>query len=157
LPLIPQIEKWTSDINGRSGSRPTLHPAQREPARKQKQSKHGTGGQEMATEKRLIYLDDLLKFPIRINHYDKENGNEHFVFGIESVLEYAEHLPTVDAVEVVRCKDCKHRGDAEECPMRYFETERSYDADGHMMLDYFDHDYTKDDGFCDRGERREAE
>ena len=62
-----------------------------------------------------------------------------------------------DYVEVVRCKDCKHRGDAEECPMRYFETDRSYDADGHMMLDYFDHDYTKDDGFCDRGERREGE
>ena len=60
----------------------------------------------MATEKRLIRLGDLMKFPIRIDHYDRENGNEHFVMGIESVLEYAENLPTVDAVEVVRCKDC---------------------------------------------------
>lgn len=49
---------------------------------------------------RLIDLDELLKFPIRIDHYDKENGNEHFVYGVESVLEYAEHLPAADAVEV---------------------------------------------------------
>ena len=80
----------------------------------------------MATEKRLIRLADLMKFPIRINHYDKVNGNEHFVLGIESVLEYAENLPTVDAVEVVHgrwidryggkfanplyeCSECKKR------------------------------------------------
>ena len=57
---------------------------------------------------RLIDADALLKFPIRLTKYDKKNGNKHFVFGIESVLEYAENLPTIDAVEVVRCKDCKH-------------------------------------------------
>lgn len=57
---------------------------------------------------RLIDADALLKFPIRLTKYDKKNGNEHFVFGIESVLEYAENLPTIDAVEVVRCKDCKY-------------------------------------------------
>lgn len=50
---------------------------------------------------RLIDADDLKKFPIRIDHYDKEHGNEDFVLGIETVLEYAEHLPTVDAVPVV--------------------------------------------------------
>ena len=58
---------------------------------------------------RLIDLDELMKFPIRLDHYDKENGNEHYVFGVEAVLEYAEYLPTIDAVEVVRCKDCKHQ------------------------------------------------
>lgn len=47
-----------------------------------------------------IKLEDLQNFPIRIDHYDNENGNEHFVFGIESVIEYAEHLPTADVVEV---------------------------------------------------------
>lgn len=57
---------------------------------------------------RLIDLDALLKFPIRIDHYDKANGNEHFIFGIETVIEYAENLPAVDAMPVVRCKDCKH-------------------------------------------------
>lgn len=49
---------------------------------------------------RLISLDELNKFPIRLDHYDKEHGSEVFVLGIESVLEYAEYLPTVDAVPV---------------------------------------------------------
>ena len=49
---------------------------------------------------RLIDSDELNKFPIRLNHYDKEHGNEHYVFGIEAVLEYAEYLPTVAAVPV---------------------------------------------------------
>lgn len=49
---------------------------------------------------KLISLDELNKFPIRLDHYDKEHGNEHYVFGIEAVLEYAEYLPTVDAVPV---------------------------------------------------------
>jgi hypothetical protein len=55
-----------------------------------------------------INREALMRFPIRLNHYDKEHGNEHFVLGIESVLEYAESLPTADVAEVVRCKDCKH-------------------------------------------------
>ena len=49
---------------------------------------------------RLIDADELNKFPIRLDHYDKEHGNEDFVLGIESVLEYAEYLPTVAAVPV---------------------------------------------------------
>ena len=49
----------------------------------------------------LIRLSDLMKFPIRIDHYDKVNGNEHFVLGIESVLEYAENLPRVEAEPVI--------------------------------------------------------
>ena len=49
---------------------------------------------------RLISLDELNKFPIRLDHYDKEHGSEDFVLGIESVLEYAEYLPTVAAVPV---------------------------------------------------------
>lgn len=49
----------------------------------------------------------LMQFPIRRDHYDRENGNEHFINGIETVLEYAEQLPTVDAEVVVRCKDCR--------------------------------------------------
>ena len=39
-----------------------------------------------------IKLDDLRKFPIRKDHYDKKHGNEKFIFGVESVLEYAEYL-----------------------------------------------------------------
>lgn len=57
---------------------------------------------------RLIDADKLQEFPIRANRCDKEHANKHFLNGIETVLEYAELLPTVDAVPVVRCKDCKY-------------------------------------------------
>lgn len=50
----------------------------------------------------------LMQFPIRRDHYDRKNGNKHFINGIESVLEYAENLPTADVAPVVRCRDCKH-------------------------------------------------
>lgn len=43
----------------------------------------------------------LMQFPIRRDHYDRKNGNKHFINGIESVLEYAESLPTADVAPVV--------------------------------------------------------
>ena len=49
---------------------------------------------------KYINLEDLMKFPIRRNHYDKEHGNEHFIYGIETVLEYAENLPAADVAPV---------------------------------------------------------
>lgn len=48
-----------------------------------------------------IKLEELMKFPIRRNHYDKEHGNEDFICGIETVLEYAENLPAADVAPVV--------------------------------------------------------
>ena len=57
---------------------------------------------------RLIDADKLQEFPIRANRCDKEHANKHFLNGIETVLEYAEQLPTVDAEVAVRCKDCKY-------------------------------------------------
>lgn len=53
-------------------------------------------------ERKYIALDELLKFPIRIDHYDEEHGNVHFVYGIETILEYAQNLPAVDVAEVKR-------------------------------------------------------
>lgn len=48
-----------------------------------------------------INREALLDFPIRANKCDKEHANEHFINGIESVLEYAENLPTADVAPVV--------------------------------------------------------
>ena len=48
---------------------------------------------------KYINLEELMKFPIRRNHYDKEHGNEDFICGIETVLEYAENLQTTDIVQ----------------------------------------------------------
>ena len=61
----------------------------------------------------------LMQFPIRRDHYDRENGNEHFINGIETVLEYAENLPAADVAPVVRCKDCKHSILPSELTQRY--------------------------------------
>lgn len=48
---------------------------------------------------KYINLEELMKFPFRRNHYDKEHGNEDFICGIETVLEYAENLQTTDIVQ----------------------------------------------------------
>ena len=42
----------------------------------------------------------IMKFPIRKDHCDKEHANEHFINGIESVLEYVENLPSADVAPV---------------------------------------------------------
>ena len=51
--------------------------------------------------KKYIELGELLKFPIREDNYDREHGDEHFIFGIETVLEYAVCMPPADVEEVV--------------------------------------------------------
>lgn len=66
-------------------------------------------------------------------------------------LSEIDDAPTIDAVDVVRCRDCKHRyGD--ECPMRHIEWVE-YEEDGFMERDDIVHDHTVDDGFCNCGER----
>lgn len=95
---------------------------------------------------RLISLDELNKFPIRLDHYDKEHGSEVFVLGIESVLEYAEYLPTVDAVPVTRCKDCR-RGE----PDLYLNG-----GEDEVWCNYYDHPKPAD-GFCEKGDGRTDE
>lgn len=47
-----------------------------------------------------IKLEDIEKYPIRINHCDHKNGNLHFVLGIESVMEYIDYLPRYDLPDV---------------------------------------------------------
>ena len=51
--------------------------------------------------------------------------------------------PTIDAVEVVRCNDCIRRYDTDECPMCFLIEGKYYE-------------YTHENGFCDRGERKEG-
>ena len=63
---------------------------------------------------------------------------EGFKYGLDAVISEVSVMPTIDAVEVVRCKDCKYR-DADD-----FCTGRGYP---NMLV--------PDDGFCEKGERRE--
>lgn len=45
---------------------------------------------------KYVELKRILEYPIRRDYYDRENGNEHFINGIESVMEYIEMLPTIE-------------------------------------------------------------
>jgi hypothetical protein len=94
---------------------------------------------------RLIDGDKLQEFPIRANRCDEENANEHFINGIETVLEYAEQLPTVDAEVVVRCKDCKHY-DMGVCLKIY--------SDGNVHAAAWQK--RKPEDFCSYGERKDG-
>ena len=49
---------------------------------------------------KYIKLEDLMKFPNHLDHYDKEHGDVNFVYGIETMLEYAENLPAADVTQV---------------------------------------------------------
>ena len=66
-----------------------------------------------------------------------------------NVLAVIDEQPTVDAVEVVRCKDCKHWKHIEDgfgdCTNRRFHLDGSPDPTMNM------------DDFCSCGERREGE
>lgn len=85
----------------------------------------------------LISRQAVLDYPIRLDHYDEEHGNRHFVLGIESVMEYVEYLPSADAVKVVRCKNCEYG---------------QYDCT-HMYCDYFCHKVYETD-YCNNAVRR---
>lgn len=91
---------------------------------------------------RLIDADKLKEFPIRRDHYDKKHGNEHFINGIETVLEYADNLPTVD---IVRCKDCKYKDK--------WET----NAYGYQWCGVSGLQVVEDISFCSYGERKDGD
>ena len=71
----------------------------------------------------------------------KDDGDRR---GVETCITVLKGAPNVDAVEVVRCKDCIRRYDTDECPMCYL-------SGGQYV------EYTSDDGYCDRGERKDGE
>lgn len=84
----------------------------------------------MTNEKRLIDANALIK-----------EAYAEGAYGYVDAKQIAD-APTVDAVEVVRCKDCIRRYDTDECPMCFLSEGQYYE-------------FTRDDGFCDRGERKD--
>ena len=74
---------------------------------------------------KYIKLEDLMKFPIRLDHYDKEHGDVNFIYGIETVLEYAESLPAADVAPVVHGRwEC-----GKPCPVCGEDRFKGIDAD----------------------------
>ena len=87
--------------------------------------------------------------------YDKSNE----LTQVSAIREYIKRqkvfldkFPTIDAVPVVRCWECKHRY-TENCPM-YFHDSYWHEGYEEYVDDYTDH--TEDDYFCPKGERKEG-
>ena len=77
---------------------------------------------------------------------------EEAVWAKEDCLTEVYAAQTVDAVPVVRCRECKHRY-TENCPM-YFHDSYWHEGYEEYVDDYTDH--TEDDYFCPKGERKEG-
>ena len=86
---------------------------------------------------RLGDLDELMEIAEQQGHLT-----------IDDIL----NAPTIDAVPVVRCGECKLRNQF-GCPM-YYEEYLEWEEDGYLESDILCHDHTSDDGFCDSGERK---
>ena len=57
---------------------------------------------------RQIDLDQLMKYPLRrgSEHCDEKNADPRFLNGVESILEWAQTLPTLTPPVIGYCKDC---------------------------------------------------
>ena len=86
-------------------------------------------------------MDDLISRQAAINElsycqtYLFDTRDHDKKISLEDAEYTIERLPSVDAVEVVRCKNCKHLFEDNGCPLRYFKT--------HL-----------EDDFCSYGERK---
>lgn len=84
----------------------------------------------------------------------------------ERAINAIEDAPTVDAVEVVRCKDCVHADELDKhCEIngnryRHCNILRGEEGENvwHKYKKYYkDYSIVEVDGFCDFGERKESE
>ena len=94
-------------------------------------------------------MSDLISRSALIAEYDRQHEGEP-----GKARKLIADAPTVDAVPVVRCKECVNRHKSHACPMCYDEYFDIYDEYGYFDSDHTTHDFTEDDGFCNRGERR---
>lgn len=73
-----------------------------------------------------------------------KNGENEYIYDTNAVLNSIDSQPTVDAVEVVRCRECKHRG-TDDCIFHI----KGEPADEELLLKL-------DNDFCSYGERKEG-
>ena len=94
----------------------------------------------MANEKRLIEYGAVYNYA-----FDGVHGGGLEDEDFSTIITAIDSVPTVDAVEVVRCKDCKH-GRPPICT-GYFGQYVSCNLTSYKML-------MKSNDFCSYGERR---
>lgn len=96
----------------------------------------------MANEKRLIDANALI-----------EEANAEDAYGYVDAFQIA-NAPTVDAVEVVRCKDCIHAVEIEKDYVRKLFVDGTKQCDLGRGDQCFGYSIVSNDGFCDSGERK---
>ena len=92
----------------------------------------------MANEKQLIYVNTLVK-DLELLAKHEDSFRQSVILG---VVQTVKAHPTVDAVEVVRCRDCKHM--ILQSNIRYCTVWHGPNGMG-------------DDGFCNYGERKDGD
>ena len=90
---------------------------------------------------RLIDADALKEYFKTIRKYHVGKYSEWYLADV------LEQQPTVDAVPVVRCKDCKHMGDVYLVSLPWLEQKEH-------RCRLWEHPTTPDD-YCSRAERKE--
>jgi hypothetical protein len=100
-----------------------------------KQPRHGTGGVTMA---RLIDADKLLEIYKKWIPQLSSKEDEGDRRGVETCISVLEDMQTVDAVPVIRCRECKYHNKP-PCPMR------------------LSFNWTEDNDFCSYGERKDGD
>ena len=109
--------------------------------------------EKLSSEKRLIDANKLIDF-IDVGHLRHPGELCYSEVDVANILL---HAPTVDAVPVVRCRDCKYWGD---------EDGKLQDSDGALCARCTVHNYLIDgrhtgwcpteNDFCSYGERKEG-
>lgn len=100
------------------------------------------GGTEMdvrekqSSEKRLIDSKAFVEHLERMAHIARTTY-PNLLHGLFEAAEYVKDFPAIDAVPVVRCRECKYHNKP-PCPMR------------------LSFNWTEDDDFCSYGERKEG-
>ena len=115
--------------------------------------------EKTTSKKRLIDADALLNEFLK--RYTEKERNRNLVFAAceikQDFADMVSDFPTVDAVEVVRCRECKHWGD---------EDGKLQCSDGVLFARCKIHNYLLDgrhtgwcpteNDFCSYGERKEG-
>ena len=91
---------------------------------------------------RLIDADALMKQPIWLcGGWVGDSYAEGYMDALDKVEETVKSAPTIDAVPVIRCKNCKHR---------YITGSTTH----YYVCDFMDAEYN-DNGYCHHGERKD--
>ena len=107
---------------------------------------------KMPNEARLIDANALEKHLHNIAIYMQDAGFASYAAAMGEAAVIVSKSSAVDAVKVVRCKDCANRAIADKCPMCHQEW-----FDVFYGMDCTTIDDTTDDGFCHCGAKMDKE